>query len=202
VKNEIGIVFQLRNAKRAGAFLLAVMKMARPLKFKSVKELQSKIDEYFESCFETVVIKNKKGNPVFNEDGTAQTEKRLTRPFTITGLALHLNTTRDVLLDYEDREEFSNTIKKAKLRIENFAEEQLFGSKNTAGVIFNLVNNYSRWSNKQEVKNEMTTPPGGLDINIHNLTPEERRARINELIAKGGIGTPATVGVIRMFEQN
>jgi hypothetical protein len=58
VKNEIGIVFQLRNAKRAGAFLLAVMKMARPLKFKSVKELQSKIDEYFESCFETVVIKN------------------------------------------------------------------------------------------------------------------------------------------------
>jgi hypothetical protein len=58
-----------------GLFLLVVMKMARPLKFKSVKELQSKIDEYFESCYETVVIKNKKGNPVFNEDGTAGEEE-------------------------------------------------------------------------------------------------------------------------------
>jgi hypothetical protein len=176
--------------------------MARPLKFKSVKELQLKIDEYFESCYETVVIKNKKGNSILNEDGTEKTEKRLIRPFTITGLALHLDTTRDTLLDYEKKDGFSDTIKKAKLRIENFAEEQLFNGKNPAGVIFNLVNNYSRWSNKQEIKNEMATPLGGLDINIHNLTPEERRARINELIAKGGIGTPATVGVIRMFEQN
>jgi hypothetical protein len=171
------------------------MKMAgRPLKFKSVKKLQAKIDDYFESCYETVVIKNKQGKPMLNEDGTKQMVKRLNRPFTITGLAIHLDTTRETLLDYEEKAEFSDTIKKAKLRIENFAEEQLFTSRNTAGVIFNLVNNYTRWSNKQEVKNEMVTPPGGLDINIHNLTPEERRARINELIAKGGIGTPATIG--------
>lgn len=105
-------------------------RVGRPPKFQDVEELQRKIDAYFASCHDD------KGN--------------LIRPYTITGLALALDTSRKVLLDYESKDdEISNTIKKAKLRIENFAEEQLYTNKNTAGVIFNMVNNYG-WVNRQE----------------------------------------------------
>ena len=74
----------------------------RPLKFKNEKELQKKIDAWLKSC------------------------KKEKRPLTITGLALALGTGRNVLIDYENREEFSNTIKRAKLLCENYAEESLF----------------------------------------------------------------------------
>jgi hypothetical protein len=47
---------------------------------------------------------------------------------------------------------------------------------------------------RDKVTNEVVTPNGGLNVNVYNLTPEERRARINELIAKGGIGASSIVG--------
>jgi DNA-packaging protein gp3 len=130
----------------------------KPLKFKTVKELQNKIDAYFESCYEEIWKKDAEGvwQPVTDKDGNIL--KSMVKPMTVTGLALALGTTRETLLDYEDREEYSDTIKRAKLMCENFAEEQLFTSKNTAGVIFNLKNNYKRWVDKQEVdqKTEQT----------------------------------------------
>lgn len=93
----------------------------RPLKFKTLKSLQTKIDAYFKSC------KPNKQNP--------QGE-----PLTITGLALALDTSRETLLNYEGREEFFDAIKRAKLRVENFAEKQLFTSKSPTGPIFALKN--------------------------------------------------------------
>lgn len=104
-------------------------KVGRPLKFESAEQLQKQIDDYFRSC----------------HDG----DDRLIRPYTITGLALALDTSRQTLLNYENQDEYFDTIKKAKLKIENYAEEALFTSKQTAGVIFNMVNNYG-WKNKQE----------------------------------------------------
>ena len=97
----------------------------RPLKFKTVKELEDKCDEYFN----TVNIKE----------------------WTITGLALHLDTYRSVLCDYEklkERKEFSNTIKKAKLMVENSYEIDLKKS-GRSGTIFALKN--FNWSDKTEV---------------------------------------------------
>ena len=108
----------------------------RPLKFKNEKELQRKIDAWLKSC------------------------KKEKRPLTITGLALALGTGRNVLIDYENREEFSNTIKRAKLLCENYAEESLFLGKNVAGAIFNLKNNYG-WKEKQEIEHN-----GGVFVNL------------------------------------
>lgn len=99
----------------------------RPLKFNNIEELQKKIDNYFDNC------------------------DNLGKPYTITGLAVALDTSRKVLLDYEDKEEYSYTIKKAKDRVEQYAEEQLYKGNNTAGVIFSLKNNY-KWVDKQEIK--------------------------------------------------
>lgn len=110
----------------------------RPNKFKSVEEMQIAINNYFKDCDA-------------NE-----------RPYTISGLAYALDTTRRTLLDYEENDEYSHTIKKAKAKIEQFVEERLFVGNNTAGVIFNLKNNYN-WKDKQEIEAEVNSD---LTINI------------------------------------
>lgn len=115
--------------------------MTRPLKFKTVEELQEKISNYLNECGE-----NK-------------------RPLTITGLALYLDTTRDLLLDYQEKDEFSDTIKRAKLTIQNYVEEYLFTGKNIAGAIFNLVNNYG-WTNKSQT--DVTSGGEKIQYNLVN----------------------------------
>ena len=88
-------------------------KGGRPLKFKNAAELGEKIEQYFSECEKTG------------------------EPLTVTGLALALDTTRAVLMDYEGKDGFSNTIKKAKLRIENAYEKRLIARGN-GGDIFAL----------------------------------------------------------------
>lgn len=97
-------------------------KIGRPLKFNTPEELQEQIDQYF--------------NEVPREE------------WTITGLALALDTDRITLIRYEDRPEFSNTVKRAKSMVENSYEIDL--KKNgRVGTIFALKN--FGWTDKQEV---------------------------------------------------
>jgi hypothetical protein len=132
-------------------------KVGRPLKFKSAALLQVSIDEYFNSCFEERWQKrtDKEGNetwhPALDRDGMIIRDQK--RPFTISGLALHIGTNRQTLLNYEKEQEFFDTITRAKARIENYAEEQLFDkeARNIAGIQFNLTNNYKKWANRQEL---------------------------------------------------
>lgn len=95
----------------------------RPLKFNTVEELESKINAYFKSC---------------NEE---------TNPMTITGLALALDTSRETLCNYEDREEFFDAIKKAKLTVQNAYEKRLV-KRGNGGDIFALKN--FGWKDKTE----------------------------------------------------
>lgn len=104
----------------------------KPLKFDNVEELQAEIDEYFE-----------------------KTDKS---EWTITGLAMALDTTRDVLIDYEnenqssaDKEEskkISNALIKAKLKVENGYEIDL-KKYGRSGTIFALKN--FKWRDSQEI---------------------------------------------------
>jgi hypothetical protein len=91
------------------------MGFGKPLKFKTVEELQEKIDAYFASCDEE------------NE------------PITITGLALALDTSRETLCNYEEKEDYFDTIKKAKLKVENAYEKRLVRRGN-GGDVFALKN--------------------------------------------------------------
>lgn len=108
----------------------------RPLKFKSVEELQNAIDSYFLSC----------------ED--LEKEGFYIKPLTITSLAVFLDTSRETLLNYEEKDEYFGTIKKAKEKIHAWTEEQLYRNTQVTGVIFNLKNNYG-WKDKTET--DMTT---------------------------------------------
>lgn len=107
----------------------------QPLLFKTKEDLQEKIDAYFASCYR------------FNEETNIN---ECIRPLTISWLAVDLETSRRTLVNYEEKEEFFHTIKKAKQKIESWTEEQLYRNTQVTGVIFNLKNNYD-WKDKQEI---------------------------------------------------
>lgn len=165
----------------------------RPPKFKSVEELQAKIDAYFESCFEEwwEEVRDSDGNTkwVPKLDRHGNIVKYQKEPFTITGLALFLDTTRETLMDYEKKPNFSDTIKQAKARIENYAEKQLFDktARNMTGIIFNLKNNYG-WTDKQEVDTNIGNKDGKpfethSKTDLSGLSVEELK-QLERLVAK------------------
>ena len=89
------------------------MRTGRPLKFKDEKKLSKAIEDYFKN--------------------TPKEE------WTITGLAMALDTSRKVLCEYENKDNFSNTIKRAKIKVENGYEIDL-KKHGRAGSIFALKN--------------------------------------------------------------
>ena len=106
------------------------MSAGRPLKFESVEHLQKLIDAYFESCDESGEI------------------------YTVTGLAMALDTDRITLIRYSEKDGYSNTIKKAKQKIENqMVSRALRGEYNSAVSIFLMKNNFG-YQDKVDVKVE------------------------------------------------
>lgn len=127
--------------------------MARPLKYKTVAELQKAIDQYFEDC---------EGKPLLDDEGEPYIDKRGNplivgrKPPTVTGLALALGfTSRKSLLDYQGRKEFCNTITRAKSRCEEYAEERLYDRDGSKGAQFSLAYNFG-WGQVRQQSGERT----------------------------------------------
>lgn len=121
----------------------------RPPTYKTVEEIQEKIDEYFKWCEGELLIVD--GEPVINRLGEAVIINE--HPLTITGLALALGfTTRQALLNYEGKAEFMDTIKEAKTKIERYAEERLYDRDGVNGAKFSLANNFKGWAEKQQIE--------------------------------------------------
>lgn len=124
-------------------------KGGRPKKYTEVEIMQQKINNYFEEC---------------NKDN---------EPYTVTGLCLALDICRDTLAEYAKNEEFSDTIKKAKLKVENYLEKHLITDSSTTGIIFNLKNNFG-WKDKQELAHS-----GSINNPFEGMSTEELRQLIN-----------------------
>ena len=132
----------------------------RPPFYNTVEEMQEKIDAYFEECKgryledkDGVPIRDKYGYPIIIE----------ARPLTVTGLALALGfTSRQALLNYQDKEEFVDAITRAKSRVECYAEERLYDKDGANGAKFNLANNFEGWKEKQSIEAEVNS-----DMTIH-----------------------------------
>ena len=106
-------------------------KVGRPLLFKTVEELERRIEEYFEYC-------------EINE-----------KPMTMSGLAYYLEIDRQTLINYKNRDEYFGTLKRAKQRVLMDTEERLQTAQQpTAGIIFSLKNNYN-WTDKTEVEQKV-----------------------------------------------
>jgi hypothetical protein len=146
-----------------------VSKGGRPLKIKDVATLNRKINNYFRGCFEMKWFDEKardiKGKikydtrhrPIYK----AVRRRVQVKPITITGLALALDCSRDTLLEYQGRHEYSDTIKKAKDFCHNYVENGMMsGEVNPTAAIFNLKNNYG-WVDKTETESK------GLHLHKH-----------------------------------
>lgn len=122
--------------------------VGRPLMYKDKEELEAKIKEYFEW-----IQGEFRWDKDFNEDGSEVNVKvweREPEPATITGLCLFLGfESRQSFHDYQSRKEFSYTLKKARLRIENEYEKSAIYAKVPTFHIFALKN--LGWSDKQEI---------------------------------------------------
>lgn len=147
----------------------------RPLKFKTVKILQEQIDAYFDwadpHVEDKLMLKLRSTGEQYHS-----TEKVITKqkPYTIHGLARKLDTTRETLRDYESgiyddqdidsilQQSFSDTITRAKARIAEYAETQLYVAGASHGAQFNLKNNYA-WKDETEVVNKNVRASEELD---------------------------------------
>ena len=117
------------------------MPAGRPLKFQSTEELEAKINAYFAS----------------------EPEER----WTITGLALALDTSRETLCEYSERPEFVDAVKRAKLKVEN-AYELSLRKNGRAGDIFGLKN--FGWRDQQDL-NHGGQRGNPIEVNRIELVP-------------------------------
>ena len=127
----------------------------RPAKYQTVEELQAAIDGYFDECDSRRIAK--KGGLL--EDSV---------PYTIEGLCYALDIDRSTLLRYEKKEdtpEFRNTIKRAKLRIQqDVMERGLTGRSSPAMSIFNLKNNFGYVDKQDEDRLDALVPITGIIV--------------------------------------
>ena len=124
-------------------------KLGRPLKYTLI-ELEEKIEEYF--------------NKVTKEWSDEIPD--------IEWLAFHLDTTRKTLLDYENKDDFSYTVKRAKDRIFFYKKQLAFKWKmNPAVFIFDSKNNHD-YSDKTIIDNNNT------NVDVTEDLSEEQRKKI------------------------
>ena len=103
-------------------------KVGRPKIFNDVKEVEEKINAYFNYCEEKE------------------------KPYTMSGLAYYLGISRQTLVNYSNQDQFFDTIKKARDRVQMQLEENALSNKaNPTFTIFNLKNNFD-WKDSNEVK--------------------------------------------------
>lgn len=168
--------------------------LGRPRKFETVAQLEKLIEEYFKSCFKeewvSEVVRDKDGAPKVDKKGVQQkkwVKESVQRvPFTVTDLALALDTTRRTLIDYEngnydtETEIFSHTIKRAKTVIEAQLDRKLYETEGRhTGLIFNLKNNFS-WHDRTEIDHSTKDKPLGGDINPQLRELNKNLAKIYE----------------------
>lgn len=115
----------------------------RPRKYKSVEQMAKVIDDYFEICANRYITKVAKDGEIVQVPSPA--------PRHIQGLCVHLDLSRETLLQYEELPEFSDTVKRAKRKCESYAVDQCFEGRHGNKADFILKNGYG-WSDKTTIE--------------------------------------------------
>ena len=157
----------------------------RPPKYATVEELAPRINRYFNSISYDEVVSNEEGVPALDRDGEQITKVVYVSPPSILGMCLFIGLSRETLLEYTNRAGFSDTIKEAKAKVEQYLGDQLSRTTQVAGIIFNLKNNFG-WKDVQIV--EQTGPNGGpLLIQAVNAYSDDDLKAMEEIMARSQI---------------
>lgn len=112
--------------------------MSRPRRFETPELFDAAVDGYVEQC------------------------KAEESPITWTGMAMALGfTSRRAVDNYLEYEGFEESVRRAKLIVENAYEQRLHGN-NPTGAIFALKN--MQWSDRHEISGPDSQPLGPLAI--------------------------------------
>lgn len=106
----------------------------------TAEEFEAKVKEYFEYV---------------DKENERRRQKRFSddkfKPYTLSGLCVYLDISRETWREYSNKPEYVDTVKRARVIVENYTEENLINGKlNAIGAIFSLKNNFN-WVDKQEV---------------------------------------------------
>ena len=116
--------------------------VGRPRAFQSVEEVEEKINAYFNYCEEKE------------------------KPYTMSGLAYYLEVSRQTLVNYSYEDEYFDTIKKARDKVQMQLEENALSNKaNPTFTIFNLKNNFD-WKDKIE---HSSSEVENINKNVSNI---------------------------------
>lgn len=110
--------------------------VGRPLAFKSVEELQAKIDEYFDYCDNRV-------KQVHTKEGESYAIAN-PEPYTMSGLAYALGVDRKTIINYKRKDDaYFHTINQARARVEADIDRRMSDKETfTPGLIFNAKVNF------------------------------------------------------------
>lgn len=128
--------------------------------FQNYQDMQYAIDDYFKNGVKKKIVIIGKGDD----------KQAIEIPVpTISGLCLYIGfDSRNSFYDYEKKEEFKYTVKRARLFIETEYESMLQG-QNVTGAIFALKN--MGWYDKQEI--EHTGKDGGPIKTENNMSLDD-----------------------------
>jgi len=133
-----------------------VIEFKKPRLFQNLEELEAAIEAYFKDCRDRGV------------------------PYTVSGLAVTLKTSRRTLLNIQQQDyypnEFKDLINTAKARILQQTEEGMLGGRfNAAGSIFTLKNNFGY---VDKIESSVTVKSEPADILEHRRIKAIEAARI------------------------
>lgn len=132
-------------------------------------EMQRRIDQYFTDCEGEPLLDHETGEIQYDKYGNMIVKNA--KPLTITGLALAIGfTSRQSLLNYQEKPEFVDTITRAKARVEQYAEERLFDKDGANGAKFSLANNFVGWKEKREIDADVKN---SVTINVELVDDDE-----------------------------
>ena len=129
-------------------------KLGRPRKFNSPEDLIRLFNKFLDSCYDENEINIK--------------------PITIISFCNYVGMHRDTFNEYSHQSLFSDTTKRIKAIMEEFAVEQLFSNPRQTSMIFLLKNNYG-YVDKTEVETKNTNIQKTLNIEFidkDNITDE------------------------------
>ena len=144
----------------------------KPKKFKSPKDLQQRLEEYFLACDNCTVEKYRAGKVINVIEPS---------PYTIEGVCGVLDCDRKTLLNYEKNpkyKEYFHILDCAKRRIrENWVKYGISGKYNSNFTKFILYNN-SDYVETSET--DITTKGDKIDGNVMNVNIQDRICQIKE----------------------